>query len=141
MWTNDQNHTEIELLVSELVNNKAYVKFNPRMLGDDITLNQLMSYFEFLSPIMILMHGSTVSKKRFSDKNNSDLDIVCVSPKAAFWPLEQLYNRLDSNLKHERTRIDVSIISVSEFITILDRNSSLSTSFTHGFAILHPRVD
>jgi len=124
-------------LVITLANMESYVEFHPRMLPKGISKDKLMTYFEFLSPMMLILHGSTISGKKFSKKKKSDLDIVCVSLKAAFWPLEQLYERISENLENESVKIDVSIITHSELRSVMDGESSLSTSFKHGFSILY----
>ena len=131
-----KNH---ESLVNTLVNMESYVEFHPSMLPNNISRHKLMNYFEFLSPIMLILHGSTISRAKFSMEKNSDLDIVCVSSKAAFWPLEQLYERLKENLENEDIKIDVSIITYNELISIIEGESSLSTSFKHGFSILYQK--
>lgn len=127
-----------ESLIDMLVNIESHVEFHPAMLPNGISRHKLMNYFEFLSPIMLILHGSTVSSAKLSMKN-SDLDIVCVSSKAAFWPLEQLYKRVKENLENEDVEIDVSIITYSELISIIEGASSLSTSFRHGFSILYQK--
>lgn len=119
------------------MNLESYVEFDPCMLPKGISRNRLMDYFEFLSPMMLILHGSTVSSKEFSTRETSDLDIVCVSLKAAFWPLEQLYKRLDKNLENDDIKIDVSIITQNELLSIIEGKSSLSISFKHGFSMLY----
>ena len=126
-----------ESLINTLANIESYVEFHPCMLPKDISRHKLMTYFEFLSPIMLILHGSTVSGRKFSQKKNSDLDIVCVSSKAAFWPLEQLYERINEDFGNESIRIDVSIITYNELISVIEGESSLSISFKHGFSILY----
>jgi len=126
-----------ESLVNTLVKRGSYFEFHPRMLPKGISRCILMNYFRILSPIMLILHGSTISGAKFSTKKNSDLDIVCVSLKAAFWPLEQLYERIYENLKNEDIEIDVSIMTYNELLSIVEGESSLSTSFRHGFSILY----
>jgi len=127
-----------ESSVNILTNMESYVEFHPSMLPEGTSRNKLLSFFDFLSPIMVILHGSTVSKKKFSTKKQSDLDIVCVSLKAAFWPLEQLYEKMNETLQKEGVRIDVSIITYNGLLSIIEGRSSLSTSFGHGFSIMYP---
>lgn len=133
----DKMIRKYESLANTLINLESYVEFDPCMLPKGISRNKLMDYFEFLSPIMLILHGSTISTRKFSTRENSDLDIVCVSSKAAFWPLEQLYKRLDENLENEDIKIDVSIITQNELLSIIEEKSSLSMSFKHGFSMLY----
>ena len=126
-----------ESLVDTLVNIESYIEFHPCMLPEGISRNELMTYFGFLSPTMLILHGSTISGTKFSKKKNSDLDIVCVSSKAAFWPLEQLYERVSENLENESIKIDVSIITHDELRSVMEGESSLGVSFKHGFSILY----
>ncbi|MCK4478192.1 hypothetical protein KAU88_06670 [Candidatus Bathyarchaeota archaeon] len=128
-----------ESLVNKLANIKSYVEFHPCMLPKGVSRYELINFFEFLSPIMLILHGSTISSAKFSMKKSSDLDIVCVSSKAAFWPLEQLYKRVKENLENEDIKIDVSIITYNELISIIEGESSLSTSFRHGFSLLYQK--
>lgn len=117
----------------------SYIEFKPSMLPKGISRNKLIKHFEFLSPIVLILHGSTISGKKFSEKKDSDLDIVCVSLKAIFWPLEQLYKKMNENLERENTKIDVSIITSNEFLSIKEVGSSLNKSLDHGFSILYKR--
>ena len=129
---------DYESLVSLLTNKKSYVKFHPCLLPKSISISKLVGYFEFLSPVMLIIHGSTISKRKFSTKKSSDLDIVCVSSKAAFWPLEQLYKKLRENLQQERNKIDASIVTYNELASmVIGGASSLSASFDNGFSILY----
>ncbi len=126
-----------ESLVNTLVNIESYIEFHPCMLPEGISKNKIMLHFGFLSPTILILHGSTISGTRFSKKKNSDLDIVCVSSKAAFWPLEQLYERIRENLENESIKIDASIITHGELRSLIEGESSLGVSFSHGFSILY----
>lgn len=126
-------------LINTLIKRESYFEFHPRMLPKGISRHKLMNYFKFLSPIMLILYGSTISGVKFSTKKSSDLDIVCISLKAAFWPLEQLYERIYENFENENIEIDVSIITYNELLSIVEGKSSLSTSFRHGFSILYER--
>jgi len=86
------------------------------------------------------MHGSRISRLKFSTKRVSDVDIICVSSKAAFWPLEQLYKKLRENLKEDKNAIDVSIITYLELASIItEGSSSLSSSIDNGFSVIYMR--
>ena len=130
-----------ELLVNTLLSKESHVEFHPCILPKSVSKTKLMNCFEFLSPILLILHGSTISRKKFSTKKNSDLDIVCLSLKAAFWPLTELYEKIDQNLKDEDIKIDVTIITYNELLSILDGSSSLGVSFSHGFSILFQEGD
>lgn len=116
---------------------QSCVEFCPDMLPDGVSLSTILDAMTFLSPIIVILHGSTISHKKFSAKKTSDLDIVCVSNKAAFWPLELLHKRIKENLGDENIEIDLSIVSYNGFLSIVNGKSSLSKSLSHGFSILH----
>jgi hypothetical protein len=111
-----------QTLVNTLRNKKSYVGFRPNMLPKGLSASRIVAALEFLSPFVIILHGSAVSNKRFS---------------AAFWPLEQLYERTDENLRSEVTGVDLSIVTHNGLLSIIDGGSSLSTSLDHGFSILY----
>ncbi|MGD0996189.1 MAG: hypothetical protein ABR909_11780 [Candidatus Bathyarchaeia archaeon] len=123
-----------------MVTKRSYVKFQPCFLPKGTSCKKLIHYFEFLSPIMLIMHGSRISRLKFSTKRVSDVDIICVSSKAAFWPLEQLYKKLRENLKEDKNAIDVSIITYLELASIItEGSSSLSSSIDNGFSVIYMR--
>jgi hypothetical protein len=124
-----------KVLVNVLKTMESYVEFCPDMLPNDISLSRILNALRFLSPTIIILHGSTVSRRKFSAKKNSDLDIVCVTVKAAFWSLEQLQTRIRENLGNEGVEIDLSIVSYNRFLSIAKGKSSLGKSLSHGFSI------
>lgn len=126
-----------ESVINMLRAMQSCVEFCPDMLPDGVSLRTILDAMVFLSPIIVILHGSTVSHKKFSAKKTSDLDIICVSIKAHFWPLEQFHKRIKENIRDENIEIDLSIVSYYEFLSITKGKSSLSKSLSHGFAILH----
>jgi len=126
-----------ESLVNILRNKKPYVKFHPSMLPKGFSVNRIVNALEFLSPMVIILHGSSVSKRKFSLKERNDLDVVCASIKGAFWPLEQLYERAKEDLRDDVVEIDLSIVTCNGLKSIIEGKSSLSKSFNHGFSVLY----
>lgn len=106
------------------------------MLPEDITYYQLIEALAFLSPILIILHGSRVTGQKFSEKEFSDLDVVCVSSKAAFWPIDELFKEArKSNLPN----VDLSIITLNAILCLLEKSnsSSLAVSLRHGFTVIY----
>lgn len=131
----DQNN--LLVIVNKLQEMSSYVEFRDDMLPDGLTVDQLLSKLSFLSPVILLLHGSKISHRKFSNKNYSDLDLVCVSVKAAFWPIDKLMEEAQYNLRFDKIKIDLSIITNNGFSSIIDGNSSISRSFANGFSIIH----
>jgi hypothetical protein len=107
------------------------------MLPNGISRDRILEILWFLSPVIVILHGSRASNKRFSAKEKSDLDLICVSMKAPFWPLDQLYERVKEDSKREDCQIDLSIVSSKEFSSVVKGKSSLGESLSHGFSILY----
>jgi hypothetical protein len=126
-----------ESLIGMLSGMQSCVEFCPDMLPDGVSIDRILGALDFLSPIVIILHGSTVSHKKFSAKKTSDIDMVCVSIKAAFWPLEQLHKKINENLGNQTIKIDLSIVTYNGFLSLVKDGSSLSKSFSHGFSILY----
>ena len=126
-----------ESLVNMLRAMQSCVEFCPDMLPDDVSLSTILDALRFLSPMIVILYGSAVSHRKFSSKRTSDLDIVCVSIKAAFWSLEQLHKKIRENFRDVNVEIDMSIISYNGFLSIVKGRSSLSKSLNHGFSILY----
>jgi hypothetical protein len=131
--------TKCVSLFRRLSNSESYVKFCPSMLPPSVTVKKILKVVEFLCPTTVILHGSNVSHKKFSTKKCSDIDIVCVSAKAAFFPLEQLHQKVKENIKKEGIEIDLdpSIVTPSAILSIIEGGSSLSKSLSHGFSILY----
>ena len=107
------------------------------MLPDKIQVEDISIHLEFLSPRVLILHGSSVSKKRYSPFGESDLDIICVTEKCGFWSMDHLYEKFHENTKDMPIKIDLSILTCSRFLSVLEENNSaLSYSLKNGFTIL-----
>ena len=124
------------ILASKLQKMKGFTDFDLSMLPKGLSVERLVKALNFLSPSIIIIHGSKVSKKKFSNKPRSDLDIVCVSAKAAFWPIEELIKNARKNFGAQEVDIDLSIVTYNGLLSIVKGESSISRSFNHGFSIL-----
>lgn len=130
-------NTKCEGYIKKLIDMSSYFQFEDKMLPNNISVESLKNGFNFLSPEVLLLHGSNVSGKKFSNKKTSDLDVICVSHKAAFFPLKQLYEKLESNFQKEKIKIDASIISCNELSSLIKCKTSLGVSLSHGFSIIY----
>jgi len=124
-------------LTDKLENMRSYVELSQDMLPKGVSAKGIQDALDFLSPIVVLVHGSRVSHRKFSTKKKSDLDILCVSIKAAFWPLEELYSKAQKNLEKQNVKIDLSIVSYRGFLSIFEERTALCDSLDHGFSVLY----
>lgn len=123
-------------LYTKLINHDSYVPFNELILPKGICWEEILNSFMFLSPIVIIFYGSTISKKRYSPHGKSDLDVICVTTKSAFWNLNHLYEQFRQITKHIDIEIDLSILTCNELYFALKGNSSIGTSLNDGFTLL-----
>lgn len=121
---------------SRVINHADLVPFDKSILPDGVKLEDILESLTFLSPVLLILYGSTVTRKRYSPSGESDLDIVCVTMKSGFWHLDHLYEEFKQNAKYMDVEIDLSILTCNEFCSVLDGNSSLSMSLTDGFTVL-----
>ncbi|MCJ7496513.1 MAG: hypothetical protein MUO78_00015 [candidate division Zixibacteria bacterium] len=124
-------------IYSKIIEHAAFIPFNKSMLPTDVSRENILKYLLFMSPSILILHGSQVSKKRHSSFGKCDLDIICVTIKASFWPLSQLYEQFCKNTRGVSTKIDLSILSYSRFLSVLKGETSLSISLNNGFSILY----
>ncbi len=125
------------IIYAKIMKHDAYIPFNQSILPKKLSLDEILSYFEFLSPTLLILHGSLISKKRYSPSGKPDLDIICISKKAAFWPLNELYYNFYNKSKNLQIKIDLSILTYTQFISFFQGNTSLSISLNNGFTILY----
>ena len=123
-------------MVQELRKLESFIVFDPAMISKKISLNELECIFGFLSPLIFILHGSTISRKKYSQKIGSDLDLICVTSKAAFWSLGKLHHKVRQNLSKQKIKFDVTIITSNECLSLIDSQSSLKKSLDHGFTII-----
>lgn len=124
-------------IYANLKNKSSMVPFDESMLPNEISLEYLYKSLEFLSPVLLILHGSSVSKKRYSPVGDADLDIICVTIKSGFWSFDNLYEKFQENTKNVTIKIDLTILTCSRFLSVLEENSSsLSYSLGNGFTVL-----
>ena len=123
----------------ELKKNPAYVDFKDVPILSDSFKQKLVKSLEFLSPEAIIVHGSTVSGKRYNPSSERDIDIIVVSYKKNFWNLRELYSYFDTNYQSSfDLNIDITLISPSD---IKNRNGDIKEfswyqSMCKGFSII-----
>lgn len=133
---NKQNNTS--RMISFLKSMKSYRKFNPDMLPPDISKQDIIYLFKFISPQIVLIHGSSVTNTRYSPDGSGDIDIIVASIKCAFWPLEELYNEIKYRLNQKfRIIIDVCLVTPNGLFAHIKNTTSIGQSLKHGFTILY----
>ena len=110
------------------------------MLPNEIRQSEINSALKFISPQIILIHGSQVSKIRHSSNEVSDLDLIIITWKYSFWPLDYLCNIVRNRLQHitQKIEFDISIESPFGLISHVFQYTSLGKSIFQGFSILYP---
>jgi hypothetical protein len=127
----------MDTIYTKIINHKNFISFNRHMLPDNIQVEEICQCLEFLSPRVLILHGSSVSKKRYSPFGESDLDIICVTEKCGFWSMNHLYEKFRENTKNIPIKIDLSILTCSRFLSVLEvNNSALGDSLKNGFTLL-----
>ncbi len=127
----------MDTIYTKIINHKKFVSFDQYMLPDNIQVEDICQCLEFLSPRVLILHGSSVSKKRYSPFGESDLDIICVTEKCGFWNMNHLYEKFRENTKCMPIKIDLSILTCSRFLSVLEENNSaLGDSLKNGFTLL-----
>ena len=119
---------------------KSFYEFNSNMLPKGVLIKDIFSISAFLSPQIIIEHGSYVTKVRYSPSGNSDLDIIISSFKKSFWPTDYLYETIKYKFLQYRPDIkfDVTLVSPTELIFNIQEETSLGKSLIQGFTILYP---
>ena len=125
------------IMYAKIMKHDAYIPFNQSILPKELSLDEILSYFKFLSPTILILHGSHISKKRYSPSGKPDLDIICVSKKATFWPSTELYEKFYKNIKNLQIKIDLSLLTYTQFLSVFQGDTSLSISLNNGFTILY----
>jgi hypothetical protein len=127
----------MDTIYTEIINHRKFVSFDQYMLPNNIQVEDICQCLEFLSPRVLILHGSSVSKKRYSPFGESDLDIICVTEKCGFWSMNHLYEKFRENTKNMPIKIDLSILTCSRFLSVLEENNSaLGDSLKNGFTLL-----
>lgn len=131
------NKTDLETSLSTL---ESFKEFKEEMLPPHITSEDLLSKLDFITPYLIIGHGSRVSGNSYSTKSEQDLDLVIVSLKVAFWTLDELYNEIRTVFeKSYEDEIDFSLVTPRGLISHINGKSSLGKSLSQGFTIIYQR--
>jgi len=127
-------------VISFLKSMQSYKKFDTGMLPLDISKQDIISSFKFISPQIILVHGSSVTNTRYSPDDSGDIDIIVASTKCAFWPLEKLYDEIKYRLNQKlRILVDVCLVTPNGLFAHIKNTTSIGQSLKHGFTILYYR--
>ena len=81
-------------LLSILRSQESFYEFDFHMLPKGIIVKDIITISSFLSPQIIIEHGSYVTKKRYSPDGISDIDLIIVTLKKSFWPTDYLYDNI-----------------------------------------------
>ena len=119
---------------------KSFYEFNSNMLPKEVLAKDINLVSAFLSPQIIIEHGSYVTKVRYSPNGNRDIDIIIASFKKSFWPADYLYEKTKYKfLKHwPDIKFDITLVSPTELIFNIHEETSLGKSLIQGFTILYP---
>lgn len=118
----------------------SFNKFENYMLPKGVFINDIILASSFISPQIIIEHGSFVTNIRYSPNGVCDLDIIIVTFKKSFWPTDYLYNVIINKFKDyiPITKFDITLISPSELVCSILERTSLGESLLQGFTILFP---
>jgi len=130
----------VPFIISLLKSLDSFYTFNDDMLPTDIKKEEILNLSSFLSPNLILIHGSFVTKIRYSPNSESDLDLIIASFKKSFWN----YNYLNETIRNRfyslsnAIKFDISLISPYEVYNHIYERTSLGISILQGVSILYP---
>jgi len=116
----------------------SYKSFNLNFLPSGITIINIKNIFDFISPAIIILHGSCVTGKRRSPSSEKDIDLILINDKFAFWNYEEILNKIDSKSAEIEIeyKFDVSITTCQGFFNHLKHKTSLGASIDLGFSII-----
>jgi len=126
-------------LVNFLKSLKSFYEFEELMLPSEISIPKLYTTLKFISPQIILAHGSYITKVRYSPEGSPDLDITIVSIKIPFWSKEVLYKEIQDKLSQlsKSIKFDVSLVTPRGLLAHIYGKTSLGQSILQGFTILY----
>jgi hypothetical protein len=119
---------------------KSFKEYESHMLPCGVSINDILSLSSFLSPQIIIEHGSNVTNIRYSPDGDRDIDIIIASFKKSFWPTDYLYEHVKNNFRKNMpdSRFDLTLVSPRELIFNVQQETSLGESLRQGFTILYP---
>lgn len=109
------------------------------MLSPEISIQDIISTSKFLSPQMVLIHGSYVTKVRYSPSGDRDFDMIIVSTKIPFWTKESLYKEIQDRFLQlsKSIKFDISLVTLHGLLAHIHGKTSLGQSILQGFSILY----
>jgi hypothetical protein len=131
-------------LLSILRSQESFYEFDCHMLPKGIIIKDITTLSTFLSPQIIIEHGSYVTKKRYSPDGRSDIDLIIATLKKSFWPTDYLYDNIKYKFQKyfPDIKFDITLVSPTELIFNIQEDTSLGKSLIQGFTILYPeKVD
>lgn len=125
-------------MVSVLKSLKSFYKFENTMLPPEISIQDIISASRFISPQMILIHGSYATKVRYSPNEDQDFDMIIVSIKIPFWSKEDLYKDIRDRFQQlsKSIKFDISLVTLRGLLAHIHEKTSLGQSILQGFTIL-----
>lgn len=119
---------------------KSFIDYDETTLPPKLSPQKIVFALRFISPQIILVHGSYVSKVRYSTKENQDFDIIIVSIKIPFWSNEILYKEIRDRLSQlsKLIKFDISLVTPRGLFAHIYGKTSLGQSILQGFTILYP---
>lgn len=128
----------ISIIVNILKSLKSFYKFEDNMLPPEIPIQDIIAASTFISPQIILIHGSYVTKVRYSHDGNQDFDLIVASIKNSFWSKDYLYNEIRSRFQQfSPIKLDISLSSPYGLLAHIYEKTSLGQSLLQGFTILY----
>ncbi len=125
-------------IINYLKSLKSHESFTNSMLPQDTSTNEIVEAIRFLSPELIIIHGSFVSNIRFSENTEKDLDLIVISYKVPFWNKEYLYKKTKEKLLNaSKFKFDTSLETPSGLYRHIENNTSLGDSILRGFTIMY----
>lgn len=144
--TNKSNlNVQMDMLVSTsntvnfLKSLKSFYKFEETTLPPEISMQDIVSALRFLSPQIILIHGSYATKVRYSTNAHRDFDMIIVSIKIPFWLKEDLYKDIRDRLSRltKSIKFDISLVTLRGLLAHIHEKTSLGQSILQGFTIMY----
>lgn len=126
-------------IVNFLKSLKSFYKFEETMLPPEISMQDIVSVSRFISPQIILIHGSYATKVRYSTNGDRDFDMIIVSIKIPFWSKEDLYKEIRDRLSRlsKSIKLDVSLVTSRGLLAHIHEKTSLGQSILQGFSIMY----
>ena len=119
---------------------KSFMNYDDTMLPSNLSTQKIVSALKFISPQIIIIHGSYASKIRYSMREYQDFDIIIASIKIPFWTKSVLHKETQDRLSQlsKLIKFDVSLVTPHGLLAHIYGKTSLGQSILQGFTILYP---